>query len=186
LIGVRGLKVEFVVDRALRLHDRSEFTLSTKVGRRLRPNCRTASTPDRLPFDVFYDYTYDGVMRSFEDSLQRLGLCRIDIAYIHDVNPRWQGSDYERRFAEAMDGAYPALAENTHLASAQFTAVTVALGRHNMPHFAPQPELGGFEAFVTLHLDDRQIAAVVNYVRSHFGNHYSDEVTPADIAALHP
>ena len=82
-------------------------------------------------------------------------------------------------------GTYPALAENPHLASAQFAAVTVALGRHNMPHFAPEPGLGEFEAFVTLHLDDRQIAAVVNYVRSHFGNHYSDEVTAADVAALH-
>jgi len=82
-------------------------------------------------------------------------------------------------------GAYPALAGNAHLASAQFTAVTVALGRNNMPHFAAQPDLGGFEAFVTLHLDDRQIAAVVNYVRSHFGNHYTDEVSPADVAALH-
>ena len=83
-------------------------------------------------------------------------------------------------------GTYPALAGNDHLASAHFTAVTVALGRHKMPHFAAQPDLGGFEAFVTLHLDDRQIAAVVNYVRSHFGNHYADDVTPADIAALHP
>jgi mono/diheme cytochrome c family protein len=82
-------------------------------------------------------------------------------------------------------GTYPALAENAHLASAQFTATTVALGRHNMPHFAPEPGLGEFESFVTLHLDDRQIAAVVNYVRSHFGNHYTDELTPADIAALH-
>lgn len=82
-------------------------------------------------------------------------------------------------------GTYPALADNAHLASAQFTAATVALGRHNMPHFAAQPELGGFESFVTLHLDDRQIAAVVNYVRSHFGNRYTDEVSEADIAALH-
>jgi mono/diheme cytochrome c family protein len=83
-------------------------------------------------------------------------------------------------------GTYPALAENPHLASAQFTATTVALGRRNMPHFAPQPGLGGFEAFVTLHLDDAQIAAVVNYVRSHFGNRYTDELTEADIKALHP
>jgi mono/diheme cytochrome c family protein len=82
-------------------------------------------------------------------------------------------------------GAYPALAGNAHLASANFTAITVALGRNNMPHFAAQPDLGGFEAFVTLHLDDAQIAAVVNYVRSHFGNHYTDEVTADDIAALH-
>lgn len=82
-------------------------------------------------------------------------------------------------------GTYPALAANAHLASAQFTAVTVALGRRNMPHFAAQTDLGPFESFVMLHLDDRQIAAVVNYVRSHFGNHYTDEVTAADIAALH-
>jgi mono/diheme cytochrome c family protein len=83
-------------------------------------------------------------------------------------------------------GTYPALAGNPNLASAQFTAATVALGRHNMPHFAPEPGLGGFEAFVMLHLDDREIAAVVNYVRSHFGNHYTDELTAADVAALHP
>ena len=80
-------------------------------------------------------------------------------------------------------GAYPALAGIAHLATAEFTAVTVALGRHNMPHFAPQPELGGFEAFVTLHLDDRQIAAVVNYVRSNFGNSFSDPVSADDVRA---
>jgi mono/diheme cytochrome c family protein len=83
-------------------------------------------------------------------------------------------------------GTYPALAGNPNLASAQFTAATVALGRRNMPHFAPQSDLGGFEAFVTLHLDDAEIAAVVNYVRSHFGNHYADELTEADVKALHP
>jgi mono/diheme cytochrome c family protein len=83
-------------------------------------------------------------------------------------------------------GTYPALAENPHLASAEFTATTVALGRRNMPHFAPQADLGGFEAFVTLHLDDAEIAAVVNYVRSHFGNHYTGELTEADVKALHP
>jgi mono/diheme cytochrome c family protein len=83
-------------------------------------------------------------------------------------------------------GTYPALAGNAHLASAQFTAVTVALGRRNMPHFAPQRDLSAFDSFVVLQLDDRQIAAVVNYVRSHFGNHYTDEITPADVAALHP
>ena len=82
-------------------------------------------------------------------------------------------------------GSYPPLADNPHLASAHFTAVTVLLGRGNMPHFAPQPHLGDFEAFVTMHLDDAQVAAVVNYVRSHFGNHYTDELTAADVAALH-
>lgn len=83
-------------------------------------------------------------------------------------------------------GTYPSLAENPHLASAQFTATTVYFGRNNMPHFGLQPEMTGFEAFIVMHLDDAQIARVVNYVRSHFGNHYTDELTPADVAALHP
>lgn len=82
-------------------------------------------------------------------------------------------------------GTYPALAGNPKLASAHFTASTVYHGRHNMPHFGPQPELGEFEAFVTVHLDDEEIASVVNYVRSHFGNHYADELTAKDVAALH-
>jgi D-threo-aldose 1-dehydrogenase len=94
---------------ALRQRQRDDFVLSTKVGRRLRPVCTSPAPADRLSFEPWYDYSYDGVMRSIEDSLQRLGLCRVDLVYIHDVNPRWQGTDYERRFAEAMEGAYPAL-----------------------------------------------------------------------------
>jgi D-threo-aldose 1-dehydrogenase len=94
---------------ALRQRNRDEFILSTKVGRRLRPKCAAPTPEDRLAFELWYDYSYEGVLRSLEDSLQRLGLCRVDIAFIHDVNPRWHGDDYERRFAEAMDGGYRAL-----------------------------------------------------------------------------
>jgi mono/diheme cytochrome c family protein len=82
-------------------------------------------------------------------------------------------------------GEYPALAGNAKLASPHFTASTIYHGRHNMPHFGPQPELGAFEAYATVHLDDADIAAVANYVRSHFGNHYADELTAQDVAALH-
>ena len=82
-------------------------------------------------------------------------------------------------------GTYPALAGNPRLESAQYTATTVFFGRRNMPHFGPQPGLGAFEEFVVVHLDDAEIAAVVNYVRSHFDNHYTDELTAADVAALH-
>jgi len=94
---------------ALRQRPRDEFVLSTKVGRLLRPRCATPAPTDRLSFEYTYDYSRAGALRSLEDSEQRLGLCRVDIAYIHDVNPRWQGEDYERRFAEAMEGAYHAL-----------------------------------------------------------------------------
>ena len=44
-----------------------------------------------MPFEVAYDYSYDGIMRSFEDSLQRLGLARIDILYVHDIGARTHG-----------------------------------------------------------------------------------------------
>jgi D-threo-aldose 1-dehydrogenase len=92
----------------LRARPRDAYVLSSKVGRRLRP--QPSGPADRLPFEVFYDYSYDGVMRSVEDSLQRLGLARMDIALLHDVNPRWHGERYEARYREAMEGAYPALA----------------------------------------------------------------------------
>lgn len=94
---------------ALRHHARDDFVLSTKVGRMLRPNRALPRHDGRLPFDIAYDYSYDGVMRSVEHSLQRLGLARIDIAYLHDLTPSWHGDDYDQRFREAMDGGFRAL-----------------------------------------------------------------------------
>ena len=106
---------EHRLGEALRATPRDGFVLSTKVGRLLRP-VRTAPPSDGLfadplPFEYVYDYSRDGARRSLEDSLQRLGLARIDIALIHDVVPRWHGAEFERRFRESMEGAYPALAE---------------------------------------------------------------------------
>ena len=83
-------------------------------------------------------------------------------------------------------GSYPALAGNAHLASGVFAASTVLFGRRDMPAFGPRPDLQGFEAMLHLDLSDAQIAAVVNYIRSHFGNHYADTLSAADVAALHP
>lgn len=94
---------------------RDSFVLSTKVGRRLR-----AMDPAQVdgvifenvpPFQPYFDYSYDGVMRSFEDSLQRLGLHRVDILLIHDVDTVNQGSmaETERRFREVMGSGYKAL-----------------------------------------------------------------------------
>jgi D-threo-aldose 1-dehydrogenase len=103
---------EHRIGECLRGVPRDSFVLSTKVGRLLRPN-QSARTPGpfatTLPFDIHYDYSHDGTMRSIEDSLQRLGLARIDIAYIHDVNAKWAGDQIEPRYRQAMDGAYRAL-----------------------------------------------------------------------------
>jgi D-threo-aldose 1-dehydrogenase len=77
----------------LRTQARNEFVLSTKVGRTL---CRPRSVSNRRPsifmgglqFEFEFDYGYDGIMRSFEDSLQRLGLTSVDLLAIHDLD-RW-------------------------------------------------------------------------------------------------
>src|SRR5215472_5073540 len=77
--------------RALYRRPRSEFVLSTKVGRLFRA-CHDESDFEHgfwrggLKFNHRFDYSYDGVMRSFEDSLQRLGLPRIDLLLIHELD----------------------------------------------------------------------------------------------------
>jgi D-threo-aldose 1-dehydrogenase len=57
-----------------------------------------------------YDYSRDGALRSAEESLERLGLDRIEILLIHDIDRFTHKEEQPRRFREAMDGAYPALA----------------------------------------------------------------------------
>ena len=97
----------------LRAVDRRELVLSTKVGRLLQPLKGAAAGPvdGRYPFEVAFDYSYEGTMRSIEHSLQRLGTNAIDIVLIHDVNRRWQGERVEQRYAEAMQGAHRALVD---------------------------------------------------------------------------
>lgn len=90
--------------------------ISTKVGRLLRP-----VAPDRqdkgawahpLPFNQHYEYTYDAVMRSFEDSLQRLGLERVDILYVHDIGTATHGVEGNKPLWKQLEsGGYKALRE---------------------------------------------------------------------------
>lgn len=82
-------------------------------------------------------------------------------------------------------GSYPALAGNPNLASAQFAAATILHGRSDMPAFVMRPDLRGFEAWVYFGLEDAQIADVVNHVRTHFGNHYTDAISAEQVRALH-
>jgi D-threo-aldose 1-dehydrogenase len=92
---------------ALAGRPRSEYVLSTKVGRLLQP-MTAAGRRDDEGFDVpashrrVWDFSRDGVLRSLEQSLQRLGLDAVDIVYLHDP-------DEHRR--EVLDTAYPALEE---------------------------------------------------------------------------
>lgn len=98
---------------SLRWKKRDDFVLSSKVGRRLKPAKRETIdfTPwvDAAPFTMDFDYSYDGTMRAFEDSLQRMGLERMDICFIHDIDVFTRGKDQPEVFKQAMDGAWRAL-----------------------------------------------------------------------------
>ena len=90
---------------------RKDIVLSTKVGRLLKPVPGPVdqtvvrhgyATP--MPFEPVYDYSYDAVMRSYEASLQRLGLSRIDILYIHDIGRLTHGEQNTARMTELTKG----------------------------------------------------------------------------------
>ena len=84
-------KSELRVGRGLGDRNRDAYVLSTKVGRLLRrPADPVVLEPGffrgGLPFEIRFDYSYDGIMRSVEDSYQRLGINRIDLLLIHDLD----------------------------------------------------------------------------------------------------
>jgi D-threo-aldose 1-dehydrogenase len=91
--------------------------ISTKVGRRLAhtPDADLTQTRQGFvspePYESEFDYTYDAVMRSYEDSLDKLKRDRIDILYVHDLGVRTHGAAHQQRFAEFMNGGYRALRE---------------------------------------------------------------------------
>lgn len=96
------------------LRDQQNCVISTKVGRLLKPCAKARDKHgfcSPMPFEPVYDYSYDAVMRSFEDSLQRLGLSRIDVVFIHDIGRLTHGDANAALFKTAMEGGYKALAE---------------------------------------------------------------------------
>jgi D-threo-aldose 1-dehydrogenase len=103
---------ELRVGAALRHTPEYEVLISSKVGRVTNPFEPPA---DRQVFagglnhSVSYDYSYDGVMRSIEQSLLRLGRDTIDLALVHDLDPRTHGDAFEEAYAIAMKGAVVAL-----------------------------------------------------------------------------
>jgi D-threo-aldose 1-dehydrogenase len=98
------------------LRDRSDWVLSTKAGRLFKPGPapehEACEWPGSFPFRQVYDYSYSGVMRSYEDSVQRLGLDRIDILLLHDIGEMQHGAEANKPLqADAMSGGYKALDE---------------------------------------------------------------------------
>ena len=104
---------EHRIGHALRSAERDSFALSSKVGRLLRPDPSAARDQNGyvqcLPFSQAWDYSASGVRRSVHDSLQRLGLARLDAVYIHDCDASVHGAAYPQVLRQVVDEALPEL-----------------------------------------------------------------------------
>ena len=91
--------------------------ISTKVGRRLVPTGPQDASIGRegyfsaRPFAPVFDYGYDSVMRSHAESLERLGVARVDILLCHDIGRLTHGESHAARVSEFLDGGYRAMRE---------------------------------------------------------------------------
>jgi D-threo-aldose 1-dehydrogenase len=92
-------------------------TISTKVGRRLVPTGPQDPAVGRegyfspQPFAPVFDYSYESVMRSHAESLERLGVPRVDILLCHDIGRMTHGAQHPARVREFLDGGYRAMLE---------------------------------------------------------------------------
>lgn len=93
---------------ALREHPRDEYIISSKVGRLMKPDSGVrpgeCGWAEPFPFRPHYDYTYAGILRSHDDSLQRLGMERIDILFVHDIGRATHGEGHEQYWRQLTEG----------------------------------------------------------------------------------
>jgi D-threo-aldose 1-dehydrogenase len=104
---------EYRLGHAIRSYDRSQLVLSTKVGRVLTPTLDAPTDNGQYlqipPLVASYDYSYDGVMRAVEQSMQRMLTDRFDALFIHDCDRFTHGSSQPEYFRQAVVSAFPAL-----------------------------------------------------------------------------
>jgi D-threo-aldose 1-dehydrogenase len=117
-------KMEHYLGHLLRTREiRSQVTISTKAGRVLHPMTRSGGRAlteipdnqipyiDPLPFFGVYDYTFDGIMRSFEDSQQRLGIDHVEILHVHEIGRLAHGEKNALYWSQLRNGGFRALDE---------------------------------------------------------------------------
>ena len=103
---------EHRIGNFLKTIDPNKYYISTKVGRYLTPErnyYKEGKFKGHINFIPHFDYSYDGVMRSFDQSIHRLAVPEIDICLIHDVDRYTFGNEVDHYFKIAMSGAYKAL-----------------------------------------------------------------------------
>jgi len=99
---------------ALKGVDRASYTLSTKVGRLIDLDQDRTDRSDGFAVDgrrAYFDYTREGILRSFESSLRRVRTDRIDVLLLHDIGELTHGPNHLRVLAQTLDEALPAMAE---------------------------------------------------------------------------
>lgn len=127
---------EHRLGHTLRQFDRDAFVLSTKVGRVYsRPSERESfsTTPweGGLPFELRFDYSYDGIYRSYEDSLQRLGINRVDLLVIHDLDRGYHDPEALRSHRSDLEkGGWRALEELR--SSGEIRGIGAGINEHPM------------------------------------------------------
>jgi D-threo-aldose 1-dehydrogenase len=97
--------------------NRDDYLLSSKVGKLFKASKANRHSDifplSDSPNDVVFDYTADGVRRSVEDSLQRMGVSHLDVAFVHDISPDFGyfPNGWEEQYNIAREGAFPALSK---------------------------------------------------------------------------
>lgn len=144
-----GRSEHFMGDALRYRHD--DRVISTKVGRLLRP---VRSDAERLldnpwteafPFEIVYDYSYDGVMRSYEASLQRMGIAHVEILLVHDIGVRTHGEEGNKQYwQQLVDGGYKALSE----LKASGAIGAIGLGVNEWPVLMEAMEIGDWDVFL--------------------------------------
>lgn len=106
---------EHRLGRAMADSPRNGFAVSTKVGRRIEPDsAQRAQVNDGFAVHgsrAVFDYSRDGVLRSFEGSLERLGLDHVDLLLLHDVGHLTHGDNHPQMLRQALEEALPAMAD---------------------------------------------------------------------------
>jgi D-threo-aldose 1-dehydrogenase len=156
---------EHRIGRFLYRQPRSDVLLSTKVGRLLRAPTDPAAEPvgwvGGLNFGEQFDYSYDGIMRSYEDSLQRLGMTRVDLLIIHDLDIWHQTSEARLAayLAQLATSGWRALAELK--AAGRVKAIGAGINELGMiPRFVDLFDLDFFLIALRYTLGDHSALAV--------------------------
>jgi D-threo-aldose 1-dehydrogenase len=140
---------EHLMGDALRFR-REGTVLSTKVGRLLKPVRQESdrvyqhSWASPLPFDQVYDYSYRGIMRSFEDSLARLGLASVEILFVHDIGVMTHGDRNAEYWNQLATDGYKALLE----LKKNGTIKAIGLGVNEWQVLMDAFELGDWDVFL--------------------------------------